>query len=317
MQFLFNKRAVGAAGLVALLAAAFAARPLQADVQSGVDAWSRGDYSSAVREWEGPAAGGDADALFNLAQAYRFGRGVAVDSDRAESLYARAAAAGHARAADTYGLMLFEDGRREAAMPYLREAAARGDARAQYLLGIAHFNGDFVKEDWPRAYALMTLANSAALPQAAQALVEMDRVISADQRRQAEVLADQMRTETVAQRNPTLVVTMPAVEQAPAPVPVAAPLAAPSPVTSPVPAVASAVDGPWRVQFGAFSVPSNADALWGRLADRSELAGMRRMTSKSGRLTFLQAGGFATREAAGTACTALKKAGFDCIVTDR
>src|SRR5690606_36996501 len=179
------------------------------------------------------------------------------------------------------------------------------------------FNGDFVKEDWPRAYALMTLANSAALPQAAQALVEMDRVISADQRRQAEVLADQMRAETVAQRNPTLVVTMPAVEQAPAPVPVAAPLAAPSPVTSPVPAVASAVDGPWRVQFGAFSVPSNADALWGRLADRSELAGMRRMTSKSGRLTFLQAGGFATREAAGTACTALKKAGFDCIVTDR
>lgn len=312
MRFLFDKRAVGAAGLVALLAAAFVARPLQADVQSGVDAWSRGDYSSAVREWEGPAAGGDADALFNLAQAYRFGRGVAVDSDRAESLYARAAAAGHARAADTYGLMLFEAGRREAAMPYLREAASRGDARAQYLLGIAHFNGDFVKEDWPRAYALMTLANSAALPQAAQALVEMDRVISAAQRRQANLIVEQMRAEALTQTNPTLVASKSPVEQAAAAVALAAPLAAEPPVTA-----APAVFGAWRVQFGAFSVPANADALWGRLSGRSELAGMQRLTSKSGRLTFLQAGVFATREAASTACATLKKAGFDCIVTDR
>ena len=157
-----------------LLLAALAAGPALADVKSGVDAWGRGDYAAAVREWEGPASLGDPDAMFNLGQAYRLGRGVGVDMARAEALYARAAAAGHLQAADTYGLMLFQDGRHEAALPYVREAARRGDPRSQYLLGIAHFNGDLVERDWTRAYALLTLANSAGLPQAAPAIAEMD-----------------------------------------------------------------------------------------------------------------------------------------------
>ena len=61
-------------GVVALLAA-LAAGPAAADVKAGVDAWSRGDYTAAVREWEGPASEGDPDAMFNLGQAYRLGRG--------------------------------------------------------------------------------------------------------------------------------------------------------------------------------------------------------------------------------------------------
>ncbi|HWK41702.1 MAG TPA: SPOR domain-containing protein [Croceibacterium sp.] len=315
MRFSLNKRAVGAVGLVALLGAGLTAMPLHADVQSGVDAWSRGDYAAAVREWEGPAAGGDADALFNLAQAYRFGRGVPVDSARAESLYARAAAAGHSRAADTYGLLLFEEGRREAAMPYLRDAAGRGDARAQYLLGIAHFNGDFVQEDWPRAYALMTLANAAGLPQAAPALAEMDRVIPETQRRQAGEMAQQMRSNVEAGGNAGLAAANTA-PQAASLSPVAPSLPSTSEPSEPAPAAVVA-DGRWRVQLGAFSVAENADALWRRLSDRSELAGTTRITPKSGRLTFLQAGGFPTREAAAAACAALKQSGHDCIVTDR
>src|SRR6186713_2724186 len=102
-----NKSGWGAA----VLLAAFAAAPAAADVKAGVDAWSRGDYTAAVREWEGPAAAGDPDAMFNLGQAYRLGRGVATDLKRAEALYAQAAAKGHLQAADTYGLMLFQDGR--------------------------------------------------------------------------------------------------------------------------------------------------------------------------------------------------------------
>jgi TPR repeat protein len=102
---------------VAMLLAAVAGAPALADVKSGVEAWSRGDYTAAVREWEGLAAAGDPDAMFNLGQAYRLGRGVATDLARAEALYAAAAAKGHLQAADTYGLMLFQDGRREAALP--------------------------------------------------------------------------------------------------------------------------------------------------------------------------------------------------------
>ena len=184
----------------AVLLAALADAPALADVKSGVDAWSRGDYTTAVREWEGPAAVGDADAMFNLAQAYRLGRGVPTDLARAEALYAGAAAKGHLQAADTYGLMLFQDGRREAALPYVREAARRGDARSQYLLGIAHFNGDLVERDWIRAYALMTLASGSGLPQAVPAITEMDQHIPLAQRQQAVGLAQQMRAEADAAR---------------------------------------------------------------------------------------------------------------------
>src|SRR5690606_8685189 len=186
-----------------LLAAGFAG-PALADVRAGVDAWSRGDYTDAVQEWEGPAAAGDPDALFNLAEAYRMGRGVPADPALAESLYARAAAEGHLRAADLYGLMLFERGRRTEALPYVRDAARRGDPRAQYLLGIAFFNGDDVQRDWPRAYALMTLANAAALPPAAQALAEMDQAIPLAQRQQGAALAEQIKAEAEAARTADL-----------------------------------------------------------------------------------------------------------------
>lgn len=186
-------------GAVAMLAA-LAAAPALADVKAGVDAWSRGDYAAAVREWEGPAGAGDPDAMFNLAQAYRLGRGAPADLVRAETLYARAAAQGHLQAADTYGLMLFQDGRHEQALPYLRDAARRGDPRSQYLLGIAHFNGDLVEKDWTRAYALMTLANGAGLPQAASAIAEMDQHIPLDQRQLAAGLAVELRNEADAAR---------------------------------------------------------------------------------------------------------------------
>lgn len=191
-----NRRALGAAALLAALATG----PALADVKAGVDAWSRGDYSAAVNEWEAPAAAGDPDAMFNLGQAYRLGRGVVVDLARAEALYARAAAAGHLQAADTYGLMLFQNGRREAALPYVQDAARRGDPRSQYLLGIAHFNGDLVEKDWIKAYALLTLASGAGLGQATPALAEMDRHVPLVQRQQAAALAVQLRNEADAAR---------------------------------------------------------------------------------------------------------------------
>lgn len=188
----------------AALCAAFAlmsASAASADVKAGVDAWTAGDFARAVAEWKAPAAKGDADAMFNLAQAYRLGRGVPEDMKQAETLYARAAAKGHIKAADNYGLLLFQDGRREQAMPYVTAAAERGDPRAQYLLGIAHFNGDFVVKDWVRAYALLTLANGAGLPQAGPAISEMDAFVPLAQRQQAQVLAGQLRAQADVKRS--------------------------------------------------------------------------------------------------------------------
>ncbi|MCJ1962551.1 SPOR domain-containing protein [Novosphingobium mangrovi (ex Hu et al. 2023)] len=172
----------------------------RADVKAGVDAWSAGNYAEAVALWQPLAAKDDPDALFNLAQAYKLGRGVPEDLDQARRLYGRAAALGHVQAADTYGLLLFQEGEREAALPYIKASAKRGDPRAQYVLGIAHFNGDFVPKDWVEAYALLTLARQDGLPQASKALAQMDGYIPLEQRQQGIARAGQLAQESRAER---------------------------------------------------------------------------------------------------------------------
>ncbi|WP_132386638.1 SPOR domain-containing protein [Novosphingobium sp. PhB165] len=186
----------GACCLIGVLAATTA----HADVKSGVDAWSSGQYDIAVQQWRPLADKGDADAEFNLAQAYKMGRGVPLDLEQAETLYGKAAAQGHVQAADNYGLLLFQRGQREEAMPYIAAAAARGDSRAQYILGVAHFNGDFVEKDWVAAYALVSLAQQAGLPQAARALAQMDEHIPLAQRQESVALASKMAAESEAAR---------------------------------------------------------------------------------------------------------------------
>ena len=193
-------RAMGILAGLAGLAALASAAPALADVKDGVDAWSRGDWPAAIAEWQGPASAGDPDAMFNMGQAYRLGRGVPADQAKALDYFARAAEKGHIQAADIYGLLLFQNGQREAALPYIQDAARRGDPRAQYLLGIAHFNGDIVTRDWVRAYALVSLANGQGLPQAAPALAEMDQHIPMDQRQMAASLAVDLRREAEAAR---------------------------------------------------------------------------------------------------------------------
>lgn len=169
------------------------AAPALADVKAGVDAWSTGDFTRAVKEWQAAADRGDPDAQFNLGQVHRLGRGVPVDMGKARYYFAQAAAQGHMQAADNYGLMLFQDGKRTTALPYIEAASERGDPRAQYLMAIAYFNGDLVAKDWPRAYALISLANTAGLPQAAAALAQMDQYIPIEQRQQAAALATQIQ----------------------------------------------------------------------------------------------------------------------------
>lgn len=181
-------------------AALIAASAALADVKAGVDAWSRGDYERAIAEWKGPAERGDSDAQFNLGQAYKLGRGVPVDLAKAEGLFAKAAAKGHLQAADNYGLLLFQRGEHARAMPYVKAAADRGDPRSQYLLGVAHFNGDNVAKDWVRAYALVSLAQQAGLAQAAPALAQMDKYIPLEQRQQSVSLASQLAGAAQATR---------------------------------------------------------------------------------------------------------------------
>lgn len=382
------------AGISLVLAAALLPTTVAfADVKAGVDAWARGDYPAAVRQWQAPAAKGDADAQFNLGQAYKLGRGVPADLRKAEELFGLAAQKGHLQASDMYGLLLFQRGERAKALPYVRAAADRGEPRAQYLLGVAHFNGDNVQKDWVRAYALTSLAQQSGVDQAKAALAQMDRYIPLEQRQQAAALAPQLASQAAATRSrqfaavdlgatvplagTTGVITgataatplaitsaprpstastaldaaavaraaadnsprnagadyarpnppvatrptdvAPALPPAPprtAPPAVVAATPTPRPVASaPAPAITAANAGPWRLQLGAFSVAGNANALWARAKGRPELAGHPRQTAAAGGLTKLFAGGFASREAAQTACSRLSAAGFACLVS--
>jgi len=191
---------IGAAALsLATITATFAlAAPAMADTKAGVDAWNRGDYKAAVDEWRRAAIAGDPDAQFNLGQAYKLGRGVPVDLPMAESWYRKAALQGHAQAEDNYGLALFQDGKRAEAAPWLEKSVARGEPRAELVLGTMLFNGDGVERDWVRAYALMTRSSGAGLPQGSQTLAEMDKYIPADQRQQGIELAHRMDSQVAS-----------------------------------------------------------------------------------------------------------------------
>ena len=179
---------VGLASL-ALIAAAPSAF---ADTKAGVDAWAQGDYARALKTWRPLAEAGDADAQFNLGQAFKLGRGVPQDMNAALEWYQKAAVQGHRQAEDNLGLLLFQQNRRPEAMPFLQRSAELGEERAQYLVGLALFNGDLVPRDWVRAYALMTSASAAGVEQASTALAQMDRFIPEPQRRDGLALAAAM-----------------------------------------------------------------------------------------------------------------------------
>jgi TPR repeat protein len=165
---------------------------------SGIRAWERGDFAAAVKEWRPVADKGDADAQFNLGQAYRMGRGVPADARIAQSWYQKAAAQGHDRAGGNLGLMLYESGKRREALPWIRKAADQGDARAQYVMGIELTNGDLIAKDWPRAYAMMTLAAAQGLPAAARSLGQMEQFVPPAERQKGIALARQMERGTQA-----------------------------------------------------------------------------------------------------------------------
>jgi uncharacterized protein len=245
------------AGLGAILSA-----PAAADTKAGVDAWTRGDFPAAVRLWEAEAAKGDADALFNLGQAHKLGKGVTQDLARSEMLFGEAAALGHLQASDNYGLLLFQRGERARALPYIRAAADRGDPRAQYLVGIAHFNGDLVTKDWVRAYALVSLAQQQGLAQAVSALAQMDEHVPLEQRQQAVTLAAELASQAEATRARQLAAADLG-SQVPTGSPAAAPVASPPPQAPPrAPAVAStgnAVAGARRVAGSDSPATAGAD----------------------------------------------------------
>lgn len=329
--------------LVAVMLSA-TVRPVHADVKAGVDAWSRGEYEAAVKQWREAALKGDPDAQFNMGQAYKMGRGVETDLNVALDWYKRAAAQRHLQAADSYGHLLHYQGKISESLPYLTASSDRGDPRAQYLLGTELFNGVHIEKDWVRAYALMTRASSAGMGPASRSLAQMDKYIPLEQRQQATGLAGELE-QRAGRARATQVAGFP-INTAPPPkaakpvtvppsksttaaapgfpaniTPAPAKLAnvtPPKPAVKALPVAETKVDDNWRIQLGAFGNEGNAKKLWISLESKiANLAGLQPYLKATGNLTRLQAGPFSTRSAADATCGKVRETGQACISVER
>lgn len=338
------------AGWTAAAAIMMVAAPAAADVKAGVDLWAKGDWKGAIDQWRQPAIAGDADAQFNMGKAYQLGRGVPLDPSIAQGWFKKAAMQGHPQAEANLGLALFQDGKTDAALPWLDKAAKHDERRAQLVLGTMLFNGDGAPKDYVRAYALVTRSSQQGLPQAAKTLAQLDQFVPSDQRARGTEMAKQIESDAkfaalgsapiVPNAPDEALGTKPLAGIAPAKTASAAKPAAAKPATKPAsakpaspPAVAKAETKPatkasvpkperpkpatlasggkWRVQLGAFKADGAAQAQWKKLA--GHMSGASPSYEKAGAVTRLIATGFASSAEANRACAAAKKAGAACL----
>lgn len=292
--------------LVVAALVAFAAAPLSAQsVKAGIDAWQRADYAAAIAIWRPLAESGDADAQFNLGQAYRLGKGVPLNLGAAQTWFERAATSGHLDAQTTLGLLLFQNGNQTEGIKWLRKAAEQGEPRALLVYGTALYNGDGVTQDRMLGYAYVSRAAAQGLVPAQQTLSELDQLISAADRKKALALARAIPSGSPAPAHNSAKSTR--IAQA-KPAPQKLTISKPVRVATPQPTVVAS--GAWRIQLGAFSQRALAQALYQRLAGKPALAGRGPIYIPVGSMTRLQVGPFATRAAAQAACASLGTACF-------
>ncbi len=139
-----------------------AAVPAWADFKAGDEAYSRGDYATALKEWRPLAEQGDALAQSYLGLMYENGEDVPQDYAEAIRWFLRAAAQGLAEAQSNlgkvynYGKGVPQDYKE--AVRWYRLAAAQGDAKAQYGLGVMYVEGWGVPQNNVLAHMWYNLA---------------------------------------------------------------------------------------------------------------------------------------------------------------
>src|SRR5260370_33021423 len=102
--------------------------PAFADFSAGMDAYKKGDYVTAAKEWRPLADGGDAPSQFNLGLLYYDGQGVPQD-------YAQAAS-------------------------WFRRAADQAYTKAQHNLSAMHGAGEGVKREFVQAYMWLSICGA-------------------------------------------------------------------------------------------------------------------------------------------------------------
>jgi len=140
----------------------FHAQAAAAGFEDGMEAYRRGEFSAAFREWEPLAKAGDPQSLHMLGFLYAKGRGVEKDLSQTLIMWRQAAEQGHPPAQFTLGNLYLKGkgvGRDAAeAARWIGKAANAGYGEAQFLLGVLHARGEGVARDVVQAYMWLDLA---------------------------------------------------------------------------------------------------------------------------------------------------------------
>jgi cell division septation protein DedD len=206
--------------------------------------------------------------------------------------------------------LVFQNGDRPQGLKWLKQAADQGEPRALLVYGTALYNGDGVPQDRVLGYAFVSRAAAQGLAPAQDTLAQLDQLMTAADRQKGVALARSIpsgspvagtaKSARMAHVKPTISKTATAKLSATKP---AAPAAA-----KPAPIVAAT--GGWRIQLGAFSQRSTAEALYQRVSGKAALAGRNPYYIASGSITRLQVGPFQSKAAAASACAAIGGACF-------
>ena len=135
-----------------------------ADYQDGRDAFDRGDYSTALKEFEILAKQNDPRGQYALAVMYDIGEGVLQSSKEAVKYYRLAAAQNFANAQNNLGVA-YDRGEGvgtdyKEAMKWYLLAAERGNKDAPNNIGVLYMIGFGVPRSFAKAYTWFAIAGA-------------------------------------------------------------------------------------------------------------------------------------------------------------
>jgi formylglycine-generating enzyme required for sulfatase activity len=146
--------------LICLFVLCPASQTVAGDFQKGLAAYNKGDYVTALLEFQPLAEDGDPSSQYNIALMYAKGRGVPKDYKQALDWYSKAAEQGH--------------------------------VHAQHNLGFLYASGQGVSQDYIRAYAWWSLAALQGDEEAKQNLGTASERMSSEQITKAKELSKQL-----------------------------------------------------------------------------------------------------------------------------
>ncbi len=185
---------LGSSPLITLLTILFISAPVSADFKSGGEAYKRGDYETAAKEFLPLAEKGDHRAMYALGSMYAAGNGVKQDLKEAYKWFSKAAQYGRPDAQYKLGIMyaqglgVDQDYRR--ALSWFDKAAKLGVPQAQTSIGTMYLNGWGVTQNYVQAYAWSALGLKSGDKNAEGVVAEARKNLSDEQFKEAQEQAD-------------------------------------------------------------------------------------------------------------------------------